>query len=169
MNSNPDIRDQIVALHLKGMTYGQIKYATGLSRGTIGGHLARWRAAEGMEDGRVNGRHWTASEDDDLAQMFMAGATKEAIAKRLGRTSKAIDSRLSILKQDGGLTRAKDAERPGYDAAYVRSQRQADAKFVRALAESFRRGDHLPACPQGYPRLSNEVIASERFTDREAA
>lgn len=169
MNPNPDIRDQIVALHLKGLTYGQIKYATGLSRGTIGGHLARWRAAEGMEDGRVNGRHWTSSEDDDLALMFMAGATKEAIAKRLGRTPKAIDSRLSVLRQDGGMTRAKDAERPGYDASYVRSQRQADARFVRALAESFRRGDHLPGCPQGRPQQHDEPALFERFTDLEAA
>lgn len=140
-----DIREQIVALHLKGMTYGQIRYATGLSRGTIGGHLARWRVAEGCEQTRVGGRLWTASEDADLVQMFMAGATKPAIAKTLGRTPKAIDSRLSVLKQDGGLTRAGEAERPGYDKAYLRSMREADARFVRAMALAFQRGDHLPA------------------------
>lgn len=42
---NPEVRDVVVNLHLQGLTYGQIALQTKLSRGTIGGHLARWNAA----------------------------------------------------------------------------------------------------------------------------
>jgi hypothetical protein len=38
-----DTREKVVQMHLSGMTNGQIRLATGLSRGTIGGHIHRWR------------------------------------------------------------------------------------------------------------------------------
>ena len=36
-------RETIIAMHLDGKTNGQIRHVTGLSRGTIGGHIDRWR------------------------------------------------------------------------------------------------------------------------------
>lgn len=139
-----DIREQIVALHQKGLTYGQIRYATGLSRGTIGGHLARWRAASGETDVRVNGRVWTEGEDDDLRRMFAAGATIEAMASALGRTPKAVHNRLSILRTGEALSPRKVTDDGPTDNAYARQMREADAKMISALAAAFRRGDHLP-------------------------
>lgn len=139
-----DIRETIVALHLKGLTYGQIKYATGLSRGTIGGHLARWRIANGDEDVKVNGRLWTGSEDDDLRQMFFAGAPIPTIAKTLGRTTKAIETRIWVLRRDDKLAPRPASEACASDKAYAVRMREADAKFMNALAAAFQRGDHLP-------------------------
>ncbi len=140
-----DIREQIVALHQKGLSYGQIKYATGLSRGTIGGHLARWRAANGEDATKVNGRLWTASEDDDLRQMFAAGAPIESIAKTLGRTPKAISTRICILRRDEKLTARRVSDDCPSDKTFRREMRKADANFIQALAQAFARGDHLPA------------------------
>lgn len=137
-------RDTVVALHLQGMTYGQIRYATGLSRGTIGGHLARWRAASGDTDARVNGRLWTAGEDDDLRRMFAAGAMIESMANTLGRSPKAIHNRLSILRTSDTLKPRRAADDYQPDKAYAVKMREADAKMVNALAAAFQRGDHLP-------------------------
>lgn len=139
-----DIRDQIVALHQKGLTYGQIKYATGLSRGTIGGHLARWRAANGEETASVRGRLWTAGEDDDLRQMFAAGAPVDTICKTLGRTPKAVNTRICILRRDEKLTPRRISDDCPSDKAQRRVMREADDRFVHALALAFQRGDHLP-------------------------
>lgn len=41
-----DTRELVVSMHKAGKTNGQIRQATGLSRGTIGGHLDRWRKEE---------------------------------------------------------------------------------------------------------------------------
>lgn len=139
-----DIREQIVALHLKGLTYGQIKYATGLSRGTIGGHLSRWRIANGDTEAKLNGRLWTGSEDDDLRQMFLAGAPIPTIAKSLGRSTKAIETRIWVLRRDDKLSPRPVSETCSADKAYAVRMREADAKFVHALAAAFQRGDHLP-------------------------
>lgn len=136
-------RDTVVALHLEGLTYGQIRYATGLSRGTIGGHLARWRAASGDEDARVNGRVWTEGEDDDLRRMFAAGALIASIADALGRTPRAIHNRLSILRTGDALSPRKPVDDWQADKSYARQMREADARFLKALALAFQRGDHL--------------------------
>ena len=140
-----DTREQIVALHLKGMTYGQIKYHTGLSRGTIGGHLSRWRIANGYTADRVNGRVWTASEDDDLRRMYFAGAPKDTMAKALGRSVRAIDDRVNALRQTDTLAPRKVDDECMASKAHVREMRECDARFMMALAAAFRRGDHLPA------------------------
>jgi len=136
-------REQIVALHLKGMTYGEIKYATGLSRGTIGGHLARWRKAEGVDPGRINERAWTGTEEGELAKMYLAGAAVDVIAKNLGRTPKAIQSRISIMRSEDRMAPAREADDYAPARSFVVRQRSADAKFQVALAEAFMRGDHL--------------------------
>lgn len=137
-------RETIVSLHLKGMTYGEIKYATGLSRGTIGGHLARWRKAEGVDPGRINERAWTASEEGELARMFRSGAPVDSIAKNLGRTAKAVQSRISIMRSEDRMAPARESDDYAPERSFVTRQREADAKMIAALAAAFQRGDHLP-------------------------
>lgn len=136
-------REQIVALHLSGLTYGQIKAVIGLSRGTIGGHLARWRKAEGVDPGRINERPWTSSEEGELSRMFRAGAPIDAIAKNLGRTPKAIQSRISIMRAEERMDPARASDDYAPAKSYVIRQREADAKMIKALAAAFQRGDHL--------------------------
>ena len=136
-------RETIVALHLKGMTYGEIRYATGLSRGTIGGHLARWRVAEGLAATRVNERMWTDAEEGELARMFRAGAPVDAIAKNLARSEKAIRSRISIMRSEDRMEPARASDDYAPAKSYVIRQREADAKMIKALAAAFQRGDHL--------------------------
>lgn len=136
-------RETIVALHLKGMTYGEIKYATGLSRGTIGGHLARWRVAEGLAATRVNERMWTDAEEGELSRMFRAGAPVDAIARNLGRSEKAIRSRISIMRAEDRMEPARVSDDYAPERSFVVRQRSADAKFQAALAQAFMRGDHL--------------------------
>lgn len=40
------MKDMVIRLHVEGKTNGQIRIATGLSRGTIGGHIDRWRKSQ---------------------------------------------------------------------------------------------------------------------------
>jgi DNA-binding CsgD family transcriptional regulator len=136
-------REQIVALHLKGLTYGEIKYALGLSRGTIGGHLARWRKAEGVEPGRVNERAWTSSEEGELSRMFRAGAPVDAIARNLDRSERAIRSRISLMRSEDRMDPARVSDDYAPERSFVVRQRKADARFCAALAAAFQRGDHL--------------------------
>lgn len=137
-------RQWVVDLHLQGKTYGQISYATGLSRGCIGGHLSRWRADNGLAPGKVNGRPWTQANDLTLARHYYAGMPLADIAMLIGRTRSAVECRLDILRQNGDLCRNQGDGEAQPEYAHVQRQRAADAKFLRALARAFRRGDHLP-------------------------
>ncbi len=96
-------RDAIVRMHLSGMTNGQIKLATGLSRGTIGGHLDRWRKEE-----RV----------------------KNPVRHQMRPYAPSM-----IQRSNPTFNRDLETE--------IR-QREADHRFVVALAKAFQRGDHLP-------------------------
>lgn len=103
-----DTRDIVIALHLAGKTNGQIRLATGLSRGTIGGHIGRWRKQQGIT--------------------YTGGAVKRDFSK----------TQTEDTLRKAGFTFDKEREAE-------RRHREADAKFIRALALAIQAGDHLPA------------------------
>lgn len=145
MKPRLDIREQIVGLHLKGLSYAQIRNATGLSRGTIGGHLMRWRRDDGIGPAKVNERPWTSGEERDLVEMYDSGAAIESIAVKLDRSPIAIDKRVSLMRAEERMIRKRHCDHYSIEKQEAARQRADDARFVHALALAFQRGDHLPA------------------------
>lgn len=103
-----ETRDIIIAMHLEGKTNGQIRLATGLSRGTIGGHIGRWRKQQGIT--------------------YAGGAVKRDFSKT--------QSDDTLRKAGFTFDKEREAEK---------RQRENDRRFLRALAQAFINGDHLPA------------------------
>ncbi len=139
------IRDEVVKRHLAGKSYSQIATALGVSRGTVGGHLARWRESGGGDDPRENGKPWTARDMKILRDKYMAGAALGQIAVALGRSVRAIEIRLSAMRVEGEIGFRRGAT-PDYLEAHLRAkQKRDDDRFFHALCLAFERGDHLPA------------------------
>lgn len=67
-------RELVVRLHLEGKTNGQIRLATGLSRGTIGGHIGRWRKEN--RGGAVN-RDFSKTQTADTLRKSAPSYDKE--------------------------------------------------------------------------------------------
>lgn len=133
-------RQTIIALHLEGKTYGQISRATGLSRGSVGGHIARWRKEHGGEPSKTNGLPWTMEDTRLLAALAHDRMSYANMSVALGRSQHAIKSRLEFIRSGGLL----DPKLPPRDPEWAAEIRRADKRFVRLLAEAFLRGDHLP-------------------------
>lgn len=139
------IRDEVVKRHLAGKSYSQIANALGVSRGTVGGHLARWRETGGGDEPRENGKPWTAQDIKTLSQKYMAGAALGQIAVSLGRSVRAIEIRLSAMRLEGDIGCRREIT-PDYLEAHLRAkQKRDDDRFFHALCLAFQRGDHLPA------------------------
>lgn len=134
------IREQIISMHLAGRSYGQIGKATGLSRGAVGGHIARWRKEHGVEPGRTNGAPWTVEETKRLASMSCQQVSYAQMSAILGRSQHSIKSRLEFIRS-GGLLNPK---MPSNEPEWATVIRRSDERFVRLLALAFLRGDHLP-------------------------
>lgn len=134
------MRERIIAMHLAGKTYGQISNATGLSRGSVGGHIARWRKENDVEPGKTNGAPWTMEDTRALAAMSSNGMSYAQMSAALCRSQHSIKSRLEFIRSGGLL----DPKMPSKEPEWAAAIRRADRKFVRLLAEAFLRGEHLP-------------------------
>lgn len=134
-------RNEIVRRHIEGKSHNQIAKALGISRGTVGGHLARWRIES---SDKPTSKPWTEVEDRILLRRYRRGDTMGVICNDLGRFASEVEVRISELKMSDRLIddRADREFRP--DVHIVHSQREADRLFVRAIAQSMMRGEHLP-------------------------
>lgn len=66
---------------------------------------------------------WKEREENDLLQRYYAGAPLHIIAEDLGRTRKAIKSRLGVLLERKGLGRRTDnVSKQRYDATQAREK-----------------------------------------------
>lgn len=134
-------RNEIVRRHLEGKSYNQIARALGISRGTVGGHLARWR----LEESTVAPvKPFTEVEDRILVRRYKRGDSMGVICNDLGRFSNEIEVRLSELKMSDRLIDERSDREFRPDIHIVHSQRDADRMFVRAIAQAIQRGDHRP-------------------------
>ena len=138
-------RQKVVRLHLKGQTNGQIAAALSLSRGTVGGHLKRWRRERAMHG---QGVWWTDEKLATVCRMHAEGKTSAECGEAVGRSSEAVRKRgralgLSWIDRMPGantnITAPSLNEKQAEEAL-----RQGDARLVRALALAIQRGDHLP-------------------------
>lgn len=134
-------RNEIVRRHLEGKSYNQIARALGITRGTVGGHLARWRLES---NDKPASKPFSAVEDRVLLRRYRRGDSMGVICNDLGRFASEVEVRISELKMSDRLIddRADREFRP--DVHVVQSQREADRMFVRAIAQSMMRGEHLP-------------------------
>lgn len=134
-------RDDIVRRHLEGKSYNQIAKALGISRGTVGGHLARWRIEAGNKPAA---KPWTEAEDRILLRRYRRGDSMGTICNDLGRFASEVEVRISELKMSDRLIDDRNDREFRPDVHVVHSQREADRLFVRAIAQAMRRGEHLP-------------------------
>lgn len=139
-----DNREVIISMFQSGKTYQQIANRLGVSRGTVGGHICRWRKEKGLLPERTPGERWNVEQDDQIATLCREGLSHAEIASIIGRTEKAVRTRLAILADCGAIIRTNQPERPPDTLFDVKKMRLADAKLLRAMAEAFQRGDHLP-------------------------
>lgn len=91
---------------------------------------------------------WTESDDFALSEYAAQGRSRKEIAELLGRTVMGIQGRCQKmgihLRRDayGGAMAPRDYERSHNE---TRAHQEArDRRFVRALALSLSRGEHLP-------------------------
>lgn len=85
-----EMRDIVIALHLEGKTNGQIRLATGLSRGTIGGHIGRWRKQQGITyTGGAVKRDFSKTQTDDTLRKAGFTFDKEREAEKRQRENDA--------------------------------------------------------------------------------
>jgi transposase len=143
-----ETRERVVQLHLKGMSNGQIGLMLNLSRGTVGGHLYRWRRGPRIRQPRAD--EWTDEQDATLLEMHAAGDTSAAIGEALGKSSEAIRKRAHRL----GLSFSDRAPKPRLaftvpnltEKQIEEAQRESDRRFVRALAAAYQRGEFPAEC-----------------------
>lgn len=145
-----DTRQKVVERHLKGHTNGQIANALGLSRGTVGGHLYRWRQSLLRKPVVQPKPHWTDEEKAALFLMHKAGHTSAEVGAALGKSSEAV--RKQGKRQ--GLSWADRCPRSALtytvpaltDAQIEENQRENDVRFMRALALAYQRGEFPKEC-----------------------
>lgn len=58
--------------------------------------VGRKRKTVAVENGR---RNWTAKTDNEMMELLNSGLSVEGVASRLGRTERAIDTRIQNLKR----------------------------------------------------------------------
>lgn len=97
-------------------------------------------------------RNWfTSVQDNTIRKMKKLGFTPAEIGEKLGRTEYVIRERARTLNitwhKDLGKSILATTAPTGFDRDRdaEAKHRDADRRFVIALAEAFQRGDHLPA------------------------
>lgn len=94
----------------------------------------------------MNGARYTQAEDDLIVMLVNKGTSNAVIAAATGRTRGAISDRAAVLRAEGRVGLRGIGRPAGCEEVWTEDkQRAADRKMVRALAEAFQRGDHLPA------------------------
>lgn len=142
--STSETRNEVVALHKRGLSNGQIAKSLGIVRGTVGGHLYRWRRGE-TPTGRPSS--WSQEAVATMVQMHATGATSREIGAVIGKTPGAVRKHGARM----GLSWIDRVPRSGLrftlpnltDKQIEAAQRDGDQKMVRALALAFARGDHI--------------------------
>lgn len=90
---------------------------------------------------------FTEEQKATVRQMRLDGLSASLIAKSVGRSEASIRHlvrRLGMIGV-GGVKKYHRNSRPALPCKDDWEQRVADKAFVRALAQAFVRGDHLPA------------------------
>ncbi len=110
-------------------------------------------------------RNWfTSVQDNTIRKMKKLGFTPAEIGEKLGRTEYVIRERARTLNiswhKDLGKSILATTAPTGFDRDRdaEAKHRDADRRFVIALAEAFQRGDHLPAA-KPEPRRTRPVPA----------
>ena len=107
---------------------------------------------------------FTSVQDNTLRKMKKLGFTAAEIGEKLGRTEWVVRERARSLniawQKDLGRSVLVNQYANGFDKERETEtkQREADQRFVYALALAFQRGDHLPA-PKPEPVRTRPVPA----------
>lgn len=137
-------RDEVVSRHLKGMTHGQIAATLGISRGTVGGHLWRWRRGPTP---RAKPLGFSEAQNATIRKLHAEGKASAEVGEAVGKSSECVRKqgrRLGLCWRDR-RRRALTFTLPNLNEKQAdAAQRENDARLVRALALAFMRGDHLP-------------------------
>lgn len=141
-----DTREEVVSRHLKGMTNGQIAAALGLSRGTVGGHLYRWRRGP-TPTPKTKPCGFSEAQDAMIRKLHSEGLASAEVGDAVGKSSEAVRKRgraLGLCWKDRQRRTGLTFTIPSLNEKQVEeAQRENDARLVRALAQAFMRGDHL--------------------------
>lgn len=136
-------RKSVVEMFQRGLSYGQISQATGLSRGTIGDKLAAWRRSESVVVTR-SAELWTPEEDAVVIAGAKARMGMIHVAGKIGRSYRATLSRLSSLRTQGELHGTPGDSKCGDETELRRELEASSAALVRGVAMAIRNGDHNP-------------------------
>ena len=82
---NPKAAMELIEIHLRDTPPDQSRVKAGRKRQTVM-----------VENGR---RNWTAAMDHEMIGLFNSGHSADGIASRLGRTERAVDTRIQNLKR----------------------------------------------------------------------